>query len=1032
MMHSWTIFRRHLHRLPSWRGGRGGGLLALAVAAGVVWMGSCSGPDRSVDALPPAAAPVAAVQSGEAERQQGEAAQERRLYAELVSPLTEGQRQLAVALAAAGETPTFFRLDASGATPLNRELVRNEDLWDEGMAVFFRLGVDPLAPAGAIQHLYFNPRELRLTPVMAAPASCTDLAAAGLDRFSLYRAVPPPGGGGLEIYRFDFSLGADGHLVAEGRLQLTTGGNCSLPVPLPDGATVVYLQTRADGRRHLLAVSRDGGEPRAVIPRQDFEVALPRLLPDGGLLVAADPEGFFRLYRLDLATGKRTVWNQPPPAPVAGGEVVLGCRFTEGAVIPAVFRLPAAYDLRTVLALVAAHNPAINRRRALLAAALIEARQLGMVRPPDPAWGAAYAPADGRFGQGLMTGDGLAESLANGQFGLVQSLLDGGRMSPLDEAGALRAGIAHDVLLDETNLRLAEAAELYYQARAGEAALQIHLQLRDNARQRETYVDTLHARGEALAVDQLEVRQAVAQAEADLALDRQRLDYQRARLRELCNLPAGTELPFTADSFQAEQVEAPDFQALRQLALLNHPRLRAARRALVAAFADAAAPARARPESFLSLAQGRARALAADPLDDYVARSLSGRLPPADRLDHPQAAQRWQAVREAMRLDEEEQTQAVTGTLDAALVEFQRSRESLRVRQADLAAALERVRLARLRASLGPVDETRPVSPLDLIQAHHAFYRGLLAMQEARTDAAVLHARMWREVGLAGQLTERCVEGDSTRLARAASAVWVRSSRALIADDGAIARFLDQARQQRLRRVYLDLEPDARLLAEQESAERLALFIHRCAAGGLEVWGLMGGAGWLDEGAAAQLPAGVRRIAEFHQRFAPLEPRLAGLKLDVAPPAQPGWAGDPRQRDELNRRYLALLRAARDSLPAELPLWLDCPVDFFRPEHAPLLGELAPLVDGLTVQCASDRPAWIQARADEALATWPKALEVGLELSPTAPAGETLARWRDDELQALRRHLVERFADHPRFAGLALHDAAGLEPPPKP
>jgi outer membrane protein TolC len=700
--------------------------------------------------------------------------------------------------------------------------------------------------------------------------------------------------------------------------------------------------------------------------------------------------------------------------------------------VPAVYRLPAAYDLRTVLALVAAHNPAINRRRALLAASLIEARRLGVARLPDPSWGAAYAPADGRFGQGLVTGDCLAESLACGQFGLVQPLLDGGRMPPLDGAGALRAGIAHDVLLDEINLRLAEAAELYYQARALEASGQIHVQLLENARRRESYVGTLHERGEALAVDQLETRQAVAQAEADLALDRQRLDYQRARLRELCNLPAGSELPFTADSFQAEMVGAPDFQELRQLALLNHPRLRAARRALVAAFADAAASDRARPESFLSLAQGQSRRPATDPLDDYVARSLSGRLPSADSPDRAQGAQHWQAVREAMRLDEEEQTQAVTGMLDSALIEFQRSREALRVRQADLTATLERVRLARLRSSLGPVDEAKPVSPLDLIQAHHAFYRGLLAMQAARTDAAVLHARMWREVGLAGQLTERCVAGDSARISRAASAVWVRSSRALIADDGAIARFLDQAARQRLRRVYLDLEPDARLLAEQESSERLALFIQRCAAGGLEVWGLMGGAGWLDEGAEKDLSAGVRRIAEYQRRFAPLEPRLAGLKLDLAPQAQPGWADDARRRDDLDRRFLALLRAARDSLPAELPLWLDCPVDFFRAEHAPLLGALVPLLDGITVQCASDRPAWIQARADEALATWPKALEVGLELSPTAPTGETLARWQDAELQALRRHLVERFADHPRFAGLALHDPAGLESQPRP
>ncbi|HYE06288.1 MAG TPA: TolC family protein [Planctomycetota bacterium] len=958
-----------------------------------------------------------------ATRERAELADERRVYADLVEPLDAGQRALIQALAASDAKPAAFCLGADGAEPLDE--TASATLVDAGAAVFYRLSASEAGGEPALA--YVDPAALEVVEVTSPDAISAGIVRTGdQDRaFSLVRACAwktLTRDDQLEIVRFDFRVGDDGTPIVVGCARLTDDpAHDSSPVPMPDGR-VAFLRRDGDRAARLMTVPLSGGEPAAVFAEQPFDVRLPRWIDDR-LLFAADIAGVWRLSEIEPATGARRDFVGPSARPRRALRAILAGRVADGRVVPQLIELPRVYDLDAVVGLVAARNPSINKRRALLAAALIEARQIDLARWPKLTWSLDYTAAQGVLlaVPGAGAGDVLAAGLGRGLLGLVQPLFELPRTNALTEGGRVRAEIARDVLADELNTRLSEAAEWYFRAAGHHAALAVRAEQVGNASERVRWLMTMAGEREISRAEILDAHEEIALARVDEKIERGKLAYACDRLRELADLPPDVPLALADDPFRFDLAGDASFPELRRTALLNHPRLRAARRALVAAFYEKKAEGQ-RPTANVSVAYGHVRKRFVDPVDDYITMSLNGELPLRSWKSEELKEERWRALADALELDAQEQAHAVSAQLDEALAAHDEARGYLEVRRAELASRLEALRVARLHLAIGMPNDRADVDRGDLIKAHTGWYRTLAATLASRADLAVSRARLYRELGIAATLRDDLQPIKASRVAQGSIARWLWQARATIDDDARIDAWLAACVGDKVKRVYAYLEADARLLDDAQAAERLALFIDRCAAQDIEVWALLGEPEWLDDGGDAAIALGSRRIAGFNQRFAAFAPRLAGLKLDIEPHAREEWRSDAAARDALATRWIGLIAAARRELPA-LTIWADCPPQYFRPEMGDLVERLSGIVDGVTLMAYGDREAWIAERTDEALARWPKALEIGLELGAAAPAGETLAGWRAEEIAALRARLIERHRDDGRFAGLALHEA---------
>jgi hypothetical protein len=257
---------------------------------------------------------------------------------------------------------------------------------------------------------------------------------------------------------------------------------------------------------------------------------------------------------------------------------------------------------------------------------------------------------------------------------------------------------------------------------------------------------------------------------------------------------------------------------------------------------------------------------------------------------------------------------------------------------------------------------------------------------------------------------------------RLPASTWAWHRDALLGAGGAAA--LAAARGAGVDRIYLYVGPEAEVL-EPSSGAAVEALIARCADAGIAVWALLGEPEWL--AGSDRLAAASARLAAFQQRAA--HP-FHGLKLDLEPQARPDWAVGGERRAALIGRYFALLATARGA--GALPLWVDCPAQFFRDDQRELLARLAAAVDGATALCYSADDDRVVALAAEALAAWPKELELGLELGTGSPPAETLAGAAPERIAALRARLEQAGAASPRLHGLAFHDLAALAALPAP
>lgn len=648
--------------------------------------------------------------------QQMEADAQRRVYLGLARPLVDGDERLLAALPGARTRTVAFTVSPSGATPLTAPDAA--DAWREEVVIFLALE----RAEGTAMYL-LDPRRMRLEPVQ--DGTCA------VHRGVLVGKALGIRDSALEVFRFDFTIaGADVTLAAH--VRLTSDGGNALPVALPTSGSVVYAHRLDDQRTRLMRLDADGSAPRPLLAQQEFDARHVRADGDG-VVFAANRDGAYRLYRYDLASGAMKPWEITTPVGDERAAVV----FALGAegFAPQVAEVPAELSLALVAALVEARNPAVMRRRALLAAALIEAHQLRLANLPTISLGAFYTPVVGVFTDPVgFSGDYLAEGVMRGLIGVMQPLLEWDRNHALSEAGRMRATIARDALAEELNHQQAEAALAFVSYQALHLRLVQDRALLAVAERAAAAHAHQQAAGQAGNEQRLLVEQELAARQAEVASDERWLRVQLDRLKGLCGLAASCpSVPLTAPT-PWEEAAVDDYPVLLRSALLNHPRLRAAHGALREAFFAGQAGSRYRPSLALSAGYAISGKPGNEPIDDFVSLGLSGNLPLAWFKDRDLQGDYLGQIDAALRAGEEAAALELRRDLADSWAAYHHARGLLLTQRAQLRSAQEQWRIAGLRA------ERDQAGVASLTVA------GLLGFERATRLAQRLETDAWREV----------------------------------------------------------------------------------------------------------------------------------------------------------------------------------------------------------------------------------------------------------------------------------------------
>ncbi|MBA3936282.1 MAG: TolC family protein [Planctomycetes bacterium] len=848
------------------------------------------------------------------------------------------------------------------------------------------------------------------------------------------------GDGALDVFRFDFAVD-QGQVGSAGSARLTSDGGNALPVAV-GGGTVAWLHL-GDGARHqLMAMDADGRAPHALLPGQAYEVRSLRA-DSSGVVFAADPVGSFQLFHCGLDGAAPIAWKEDAQGAVAAGpQTGIAFATVDGHLRPRLIEIPPHLELKDVAALVEARNPAVLRRRALLAAALIEARQLRLANLPTLNLGAFYTPAVGIFtNPTTFSGDYLAQNVLRGVLGVTQPLFEWDRNHALSEAGVVRASIARDALAEEVNRQQADAALAFVAWQAYRQRLDHDRELAALAERAAGVLDQQRKAGRSGLEQDLVLEQERVKRRGDVASDERWQRILLERLLGLCGLAAGTPTePGAPASWELPVDEYPD---LLRVALLNHPAMSAAHAALREAFFSSQAGSRYRPTVAVSAGYAYSARNGSDPVDDFTSLGLTGNLPLGWFKDRDLDRAYQERLQEALRAGEEAAALVIRHDLAEAWAAYHQARGELEAGRAGLRAARETLRVAHLRAERAQGGGDAPLTATGLIEIE----RTALLAERAQADTwqlvAERYIRISQAQGLAAMLAQGMSEpaapaaaapgagvtppgGDAVVLAAGTTApasTWAWHRDVILADHGAAA--LATATSARIDRIYLYIGAAGTVL-EGESASAIEAFIASAGNSGVAVWALLGEPEWL-QGADGLAPA-CRRLAAFQEHAAH---RFQGLKLDLEPQADPGWAAGGERRLALTNRYLELLRAARTEQPAAL--WVDCPAQFFRVEQRELLTAIAATTDGATALCYSADPERVVALAREALAAWPKELEFGIELGSGSPADETLRGLAPTRLDTLRQSLAALAGGAAPTHRTALHDLTAVMPaPPSP
>lgn len=939
---------------------------------------------------------------------------DRAVYNDLFSPLLAGQELLHQILPRQDAHCQVFRLHKGGAEAL-AGTVTQDQLWRHDRAVFFRIG----SSDKGYRVYYFNPRRIQLQRVERDELSGT---------FIVVRAVgqqwkPDLISQQLDIMRYDFQLDDETGLVLDTCQRLTDlPGDNRLPLYLPERAQVLFLNRQTIGenphgpfRQRLCTVPINGGEAFHLASDLGGDCTNLYAFDAHAVLFANNAGGYYRLYRYDLDTDR---WL-PHQGPVAPGrqdpDALLSCLIEDGLLRPVVLSYPSRFDLESLLALVAAHNPSVNRFRALLAAALIEARQSAQAVGPQLHFGAAYTPAGGWLGDAAASSDVLAIGLSRGILGIAQDLLAIPRQQALSEAGAIRARIARDSLQDELIRRQTACVATWFQARSIDQLLSVDRALVQLADARHRALVLRQEAGHALRSEVDEAERALAQARQDHQAHETERAQHYAQLRQLCGLGDHLPLHLAEEDYRLEEAASLELQELQRLAQLNSPRLRAARLQLSEAFFLRQSGGSATPSLRLGAQYGLTNEGMAS-FDDYIGLSLSGSFPTNYLTDRALHQRRWDSIVRALELAEIEAASGLDSAVSAARAAFEQARQEWVRHHRQLAWSLEQVRLARLFDEYPLAETSYRATNRGLIAERTGYYEALAQTFASRAEMGSRFARLWATIGSVTALRRHLAHLREQDRDRLQPSLRIADTARLISDDQAIDHLFTSCQRQAVDRLYAAWPARLALLDDPFLRERLRLFLNRCQEQGIAVWLDCGDPAWIDGQRLDYLRRRIQALRRFNSDIAPLHPRICGLRLDLQWPPPIGEASNLLRHQQRRTTLHELLRACREDLPPDCALWLRAPLALFARGHRDLLAALAHDIDGLTALCDSTDPLVLRNSVLRIGEAWRGDYECALtpSLESSRHLRETL-RLLDRQLQQDRR-----------YRGIALGDLDGI------
>lgn len=1005
----------------------------------------------------------------------------RRLY----EPITKGEQALLETLAYADYTQHQYNLSASQVTSANTDASINT-AWNESQCVFFQLSAEEKATKGT-RWIYLSPRTLSVFELgKPLPADC-DLVQTDEHRYSVFRSIPIPGSAkeNLEIFRFDFAVDAESAPVFDEpiRTTISTGADYQ-PVPIANGTYVVYMNREGSKKNaKLMLAASDGSYQGPVWPDQTFDVRLPRILPDGRLVVAANPDGYFRLHYVTFSQQDKSAQLEaapyPLPAPTQNASVTFAMSVTEGTIRPTLLKLPVELNLETISAMVMASNGSVNQRRAELAAAVIEAGTAKLAYWPVITFGLEYERNSAIFvtKPELYPADLFTTGITRGVLGLVQPLLDFRHNYAISKADEWRAEVLRDVLENEINDRMTEAAEFYFEALYLKHRVELESYWIRVARRRLDYYKTLRQEGEAYRLQVIAAGQVIENLDQESQFHADRYAFLLKKITHLCGYPESAVFELADARHLFNDAVVPSESEMRDTALLNHPAMRMAEHSLSEAYYLSETEADIRPQATLlgsmelggrefdrlvtTTAQVGDQTLSSTSTEQESRKEetsilgLSAAIPLASLKARRLHAYRHALNIEALELEKESMARTIAADAEEAYTDFRASQKDYIAKMASVSYFLEQLRLARvlkehglpenmlevplIRKDLAEIktiaqpaslsgNQNRVDTPLSNqvlsdVTAETEYLGALANLLEVERDLSVRYVRLWREMGIAQQIPAQVARWSREEQGRYMTSSWMWYTRRVIESDESMERWVGKAVKTGIRRIYAYLEVDSRLLNDLVLREKFRHFVNLCFKYGIEVWGLLGEPEWMAPDAdTGQLVRGMDRILDFNAKAGEMDPRIEGVKLDLEPHSLSEWNRDLVTHANLIERYIKLIATAHGRAAGVLPVWVDCPPKFFNLDNIGIVDALSPYIDGLTLMCYFNSENAIRKHANIAFEKYAGPIEVGIELSDKSPAQECVRDWPKARLDTFLSAFREESMSHACFAGVAFHD----------
>ncbi len=934
--------------------------------------------------------------------------QQQQLYKDLHAPLRAGHKLLEELLPKAKAVTVVFELRQSGARKINRTLTQ-ADLWNENLAIFF---LTPKVRKTGYDLFYFDPRALRIQQVKRRTYGMQQDIIHSIVRSVPVRRKPTFTQNELDVFQYNFINNPETGLNFYKHKRLTDHiGNNIMPVMLPEHNAVVYTSIDHLGNKRVMQVPllapfddpNKAPQSTALIPNPNIQSTHPRILSDGSLGLFANPDGYFRAYEYNLQTRAYRPTNKEAAGADNGDLILTNLR---GKDTPLVFKLPEKLNLETIMGLVKAHNNGVNRYRALLAASLIQARRSKLKILPNFQFGVYYTPVSNiASGNNFASGDFLTEGISRGLFGIVQDLLSIPKHLAMSEAQIVQAEIARDTLLDEINKRQAEAADLFFQAQLYQQLLDIDKTLLDIVRQQEKRQKNKRQHGVAISAEVMGFEITVTEVEKRLDDHQRRFDLLMDEIKDICSLPRSKNIVLDTEIYYFEKDKLETFRELRQMAIMNNPRIKASRLQLNKAFFERQTGSRLDPSLNVGASYGRSHEEFGEFVDEFITLNVNSSIPIGAIRDFKLHRNYWQEIQQALHLEQEQQTQKTLRMLKNNLHSFYDSRNSFEVQQQHLAHALEQIRLARIFKRYPLVKTAYKTKSKNLPESRQMYYQALTETLRQHASLAQYYTRIWRDMGLSESLPKRLKPISRESINKHRFSTWIWNARELLTADNAIDSFIKAAHTNQVRRAYVYLEADDKVLSDPLMSERLTMLINKGARYDINVWALVGNKDEKASHMESQIHNSARNIEKYNKRFKYLEPRVGGMKVHLP------QAGSSDITDQ--KQYQRVLEQTRALLPNNLPLWIDVPLNAFTEENAHYIKDVLHLVDGVTVYNPKGKNQELLIQADTLLELSPKTIEFAVKHN-SKEDGASLNRI----IKTLHKHQIDKH----NFAGIALLD----------